>query len=194
MLAWWCRFYLHILPLLRQCCWHFWLLFLVAMDATLSSLKNKCLIERLLIVRLNQNLFSYGFLNREVYWQWQPGEILTGAISHSRGGLHWSYLKITPLGCPTGTILHGENEEFQSNRSDFPKISFTLNGIWRHMGALICKWKWKKWLRTRRLFSTPPPNFFYGHWWPRTSDFFVGIFGRQRDRARYLAFTVLVFF
>jgi hypothetical protein len=40
-------------------------------------------------------------------------------------GLHASYLKITPV---------GENEVFQSNRNDFPKISFTLNGILRDMG------------------------------------------------------------
>jgi hypothetical protein len=29
----------------------------------------------------------------------------------------------------TGTILHGENMVFQSNRNDFPKVSFTLDGI-----------------------------------------------------------------
>jgi hypothetical protein len=39
------------------------------------------------------------------------------------------YLKITPVGCPTGTSLHGENEAFQSNRNDFSKVSFTLDGI-----------------------------------------------------------------
>jgi hypothetical protein len=38
------------------------------------------------------------------------------------------------VGCPTGTILHGENEVFQSNRNDFPKVSFTLDRILRHMG------------------------------------------------------------
>jgi hypothetical protein len=27
-----------------------------------------------------------------------------------------------------GTILHGENEVFQSNRNDFPKDTFTLEG------------------------------------------------------------------
>jgi hypothetical protein len=34
--------------------------------------------------------------------------------------------KFTPmgLGCPTGTILHGKNEVFQSNRYDFPKVTF----------------------------------------------------------------------
>jgi hypothetical protein len=31
--------------------------------------------------------------------------------------------------CPTGTILHGENEVFQRNRNDFPKVSFTLDVI-----------------------------------------------------------------
>jgi hypothetical protein len=44
-------------------------------------------------------------------------------------GIHGSALKITPVECPTGTILHGENEIFQSNRNDFPKVSFTLDGI-----------------------------------------------------------------
>jgi hypothetical protein len=48
-------------------------------------------------------------------------------------------LSITPVGyftgaiknhsCPTGTILHGENEVFQRNRNDFPKVSFTLDVI-----------------------------------------------------------------
>jgi hypothetical protein len=38
-------------------------------------------------------------------------------------------LKITPMGCPTETILHGKNKVFQSNRSDFPKVSFNLDGI-----------------------------------------------------------------
>jgi hypothetical protein len=39
------------------------------------------------------------------------------------------------LGFPTGTILHGVNEVFQSNSNDFPKVTFTLHlmefeGIW----------------------------------------------------------------
>jgi hypothetical protein len=57
------------------------------------------------------------------------GETLTGAISHSRGVLHGS--EITPVGlrCPTGTILHDVNEVFQSNRNDFPKVTFTFDGI-----------------------------------------------------------------
>jgi hypothetical protein len=33
-------------------------------------------------------------------------------------GLHRTYPKITPVGCPTGTIFHGENEVFLSNRND----------------------------------------------------------------------------
>jgi hypothetical protein len=37
--------------------------------------------------------------------------------------------KITPMRCPTGTILHGENEVFQRNRNDFPKVSFSLDVI-----------------------------------------------------------------
>jgi hypothetical protein len=70
--------------------------------------------------------------------------------------------KITPAGWSTGTILHGENGVFQSNRNDFPKVSFNLDRIWRHMGALFCDWKWIKWFR--RLFSTKKidhvPQFF----------------------------------
>jgi hypothetical protein len=30
--------------------------------------------------------------------------------------------------------LHGENEVFQGNRNDFPKVSFTLDVISGHMG------------------------------------------------------------
>jgi hypothetical protein len=39
--------------------------------------------------------------------QWMSGEVLVGDISHSRGVLvlHRSYLKITPMGCPTGIML-----------------------------------------------------------------------------------------
>jgi hypothetical protein len=43
---------------------------------------------------------------------------------------------ITPVGYFTGAmkitpvpILHGENEVFQRNRNDFPKVSFTLDVI-----------------------------------------------------------------
>jgi hypothetical protein len=43
--------------------------------------------------------------------------------------------------------LHGENEVFQRNRNDFPKVSFTLDVIWGHMGTLFCNWKWIKWFR-----------------------------------------------
>jgi hypothetical protein len=63
-------------------------------------------------------------------YQWMSGEILTGAISHSCGVLHavgyfmGAIWKITHVGCPTGTILHGENEVFQSNRNDFPKVTY----------------------------------------------------------------------
>jgi hypothetical protein len=61
--------------------------------------------------------------------QQRPGEILTGVINHSRGVRHGSYKKITPVRCPTGTILHIENEVFKRNRNDFPKVSFTLDVI-----------------------------------------------------------------
>jgi hypothetical protein len=36
--------------------------------------------------------------------------------------------------CLTGTILHGENEVFQRNRNDFPKVSFSLDVIKGNMG------------------------------------------------------------
>jgi hypothetical protein len=73
---------------------------------------------------------------------WRPGEILT-------------------VWCPTGTILHGENEVFQRNRNDFPKVSFTLDVIWGHMGRD----------------------------WPRPSNVFTGVLRCWRDRARFLTFT-----
>jgi hypothetical protein len=117
--------------------------------------------------------------------QWRPGEILTRAINHSHGVLHGSYQslpwgtsrelsKITLGRCPTGIILHGENEVFQRNRNDFPKVSFTL-GVrrcnLRAYGALFCNWKWIKWFRfvflIKNFFllarSTTPLKFFYGH-------------------------------
>jgi hypothetical protein len=59
-------------------------------------------------------------------YAWHAGEILWGTsqsqeLNHSRGpGV---YVR------PTGTILHGENEVFQSNRNYFPKVTFTLDGI-----------------------------------------------------------------
>jgi hypothetical protein len=39
------------------------------------------------------------------------------------------FVGATPVGCPTGTILHGENDVFQSNRNDFPKVTFTFEGM-----------------------------------------------------------------
>jgi hypothetical protein len=33
--------------------------------------------------------------------------------------------------------LHGKNEAFQRNRNDFPKVSFTLDVIWGHMGIIL---------------------------------------------------------
>jgi hypothetical protein len=78
------------------------------------------------------------------------------SVGHSRGVLHGSYLKIAPVGCPTGTILHGD-EVFQSIGNDFPKVTFTLDGIWRHLGALFCNWEWINWfmrlfLKKKKLF------------------------------------------
>jgi hypothetical protein len=66
--------------------------------------------------------------------QARPGEILTGAINHSRGVLHGSYKKSLLCGVSHRNILHGENEVFQRNRNDFPKVSFTLDVIGGHMG------------------------------------------------------------
>jgi hypothetical protein len=70
--------------------------------------------------------------------------------------------------------LHGENEvfHFQRNRNDFPKVSFTLDVIWGHMGALFCNWKLIKWLGY--FFKS---IFFYGRDRPRSSNFFTGVFG-----------------
>jgi hypothetical protein len=44
-------------------------------------------------------------------------------------GYFTGVIKITPVRCPTGTTLHGENEVFQRNMNDFPKVSFTLDVI-----------------------------------------------------------------
>jgi hypothetical protein len=45
---------------------------------------------------------------------------------------HGSYRKSLPWG-GGGTILLDENEVFQSNRNDFPTVTFTLDGIWWHV-------------------------------------------------------------
>jgi hypothetical protein len=54
-----------------------------------------------------------------------------------RRNMYWSYV----LGYFTRAIenhSHGENEVFQSNRNDFPKVSFTLDGIQGIYMALFC--------------------------------------------------------
>jgi hypothetical protein len=69
-------------------------------------------------------------------------EILLKSIMSSEGQEKYlRELSITPVGyftgaiknhscaCPTGTILHGEDEVFQRNRNDFPKVSLTLDVI-----------------------------------------------------------------
>jgi hypothetical protein len=44
--------------------------------------------------------------------------------------LHGSYKKSLLCGVPQELfILHGENEVFQRNRNDFPKVSFNLDVI-----------------------------------------------------------------
>jgi hypothetical protein len=122
-----------------------------------------------------------------------PMGYFTGAINHSHGVLHGSYqslpwgtsreLSNTPVGCPTGTILHGKNKVFQSNRSDFPKVSFHLDGIWRYMGALFCNWKWIKWFRV--CFFKNKNSFFYECDRPCPSIFY----GRRHAHTRFLTFT-----
>jgi hypothetical protein len=67
----------------------------------------------------------------------------------------------TPVGCPTGVNLHSENETLQSNRNDFPKVTFTLNAIWRHVWALFCNWKWIKWHRLFKKFVYVRWRFFF---------------------------------
>jgi hypothetical protein len=85
--------------------------------------------------------------------QWRPGEILKGAIwkSHSCGVSHGDYFAWRKWGI-------SEQQEWS------PKVSFILDGIWRHMGALFCSWKWIKWFR--RL--SPPPQFVFGRWLTRS--------------------------
>jgi hypothetical protein len=63
-------------------------------------------------------------------WQWRPGEILTGAIIHSRGLLHGvGAIKNHSRAVSHRNYFHGENEVFQMNRNDFPKVIFTLDVI-----------------------------------------------------------------
>jgi hypothetical protein len=92
------------------------------------------------MLHFNQKYPSHKFWSQK---QWKSWEICTGAVTHSHGVLHRN-----PTGAienrsrgvshGMGTILHGENEVFQSNRNDFPKVSFILDGIWRHIGTLFC--------------------------------------------------------
>jgi hypothetical protein len=79
------------------------------------------------------------------------------------------------VGCRTGTVLHGENEVFHSNRNDFPKVRI---GIWGHYCAI-------KWLR--RLFSKK--IIFFTARSNTPLKFVTGVFGRWHDRARFLTFT-----
>jgi hypothetical protein len=67
-----------------------------------------------------------------VIWQFQCQEKYVRELSVTRVGYFRGAKPLlchVGLGCPTGTVLHGENEVFQSNRNDFPKVSFTLDGI-----------------------------------------------------------------
>jgi hypothetical protein len=69
---------------------------------------------------------------------------------------------------------------FRATGMIFPRF----DGIWRHMGAIFCNWKWIKWFR--RIFKKKL-KFFYGRYWPRPTDHFAGVYGRRRDRTRLLA-------
>jgi hypothetical protein len=90
-------------------------------------------------------------VQEEAVWflvQWRPGVILTGAINHSCGVLHGSYKKSLPCSVPQELFCMVKMRYF---RGTGPKVSFTLDVIWGHMGALFCNWKWIKWFR--RLFK-----------------------------------------
>jgi hypothetical protein len=78
---------------------------------------------------------------------------------------------VTPVENFTGLICMAKNWVFKSNRNVFPKVTFTLDGIWRHMGALFCNWKWIKWFR--RLFNLFKKNKFMGDIDQCPSDFFA---------------------
>jgi hypothetical protein len=72
---------------------------------------------------------------------------------------------------------YGSYQSFESNRSDLPKASFNLDGVWRHIGALFCNWKWIKWVR---LFNNKN-NFFliiiFRAGLTMPLKFFTGIYG-----------------
>jgi hypothetical protein len=79
--------------------------------------------------------------------QWKPGEILTGAINHSRGVLHRSYKKSLQWGVPQELFCMAKIKYFRATGVIFPRLALTymeFEGIW---GALFCNWKWIKWLR-----------------------------------------------
>jgi hypothetical protein len=99
-----------------------------------------------------ENILIFKDNEVSVYWCSEGQEKYLQELSITPVGYFTGAIENHSCGCPMGTIFHGENKVFQSNRSDFPMVSFTLNGIWRHMGALFCNWKWIKWFS---LFSTP---------------------------------------
>jgi hypothetical protein len=101
------------------------------------------------------------------------GTLKTGRCFLCGAELQWrsGEISVTPVGYFTGAI---ENRSCGVNRNDFPKVSFTLDGIWRHMGALFSNWKWIKCLSKQNFYGRDRP--FYGRW---------------HDRARFLTFTVV---
>jgi hypothetical protein len=82
-------------------------------------------------------------------------EILTGAINHSRGVLHGSNKKITPVGYFTGAIKNhscGVSPQelycmvkmryFRVTGMIFPRLALhqiEFEGIWRHYFAIGCE-------------------------------------------------------
>jgi hypothetical protein len=62
-----------------------------------------------------------------------------GAINHSRRVLHGICRKSLPWRVPRELFCIAKIKVFQSNRSDFLKVSFNLDGI--------CNWKWIKWFK-----------------------------------------------
>ena len=43
-------------------------------------------------------------------------------------------------------LAHG-SDVFRATGMIFPKVSFTLDEVWRHLGALSSNWKWIRWIR-----------------------------------------------
>jgi hypothetical protein len=105
--------------------------------------------------------------------QWRPGhagEILPGAINHSRGVLHGSYKKSLPCGVPQELFCMAKMRYFRGKWFSQCWLYFRCN--LRAYGALFCNWKWIKWLggyfQSKIIFFTdavdhaPQKKNFYG--------------------------------